>query len=190
MRFNELVESEMTEAQRAVYRAICAGPRGRVGPPTNVLLRSPELANRVQRVGEYVRFGISLPRRISEFAILITIRYWSAQYAWLSHSRDALKAGLSPQIVSELAQGKHPSGMKEDEAAAYQFCTELNRNKEVSDAAFTAALKQFGEQGVIDLMGASGYYTLICMALKVNKKSVPEGTPLPLPPLTAQTGGV
>ena len=185
MRFKELDEGEMTEPQRAVYREICAGPRGRMGPPTNVLLRSPELANRTQKVGEYVRFGSSLPNRITEFAILITARYWSAQYEWYAHCPNALKAGLSPDVAAELALGERPSGMKDDEAAAYQFCTELHEHKNVSDAAFDAAVKQFGENGVVDLIGVSGYYTLVSMALNVTKKPLPAGTPLPLPPLAA-----
>lgn len=114
-----------------------------------------------------------------EFAILITVRYWGARYAWNSHCPNALKAGLSPEVAAGLARGERPSGMKDDEAAAYQFCTELHHNKQVSDAAFDAALKQLGEQGVVDLMGVSGYYTLISMALKVNQTPLPAGTPLP-----------
>lgn len=183
MRFKELAESEMTDAQRVVYREVCAGPRGRLGPPTNVLLRCPELANRAQKVGEYVRFKSSLPNRISEFAILITARYWTAQYEWHAHCPLAIKAGLSQEVANQLAQGKRPEGMKDDEAAAYQFCTDLHRDKCVSDAAFIAALKHFGENGVVDLIGASGYYTLISMCLSVNQKTVPPGVPAPLPPL-------
>ena len=183
MRFKELIEDEMTEAQRAVYREVCSGPRGRMGPPTNVLLRCPELARRSARLGEYVRFGSSLPIRIKEFVILITARHWTAQYEWYVHCPLALKAGLSPEVASELALGRRPSGMKEDEAAAYQFCTELHRDKEVTDAAFDAAFRLFGESGVVELICASGYYTLVSMALKVNKMSLPAGTPVPLPPL-------
>jgi 4-carboxymuconolactone decarboxylase len=181
MRFKELTESDMTPAQRAVHGEICAGPRGRMGPPTNVLLRCPELANHSQKIGEYIRFGSTLPSRIMEFVIIIAARYWDAHYAWNSHCPLAIKAGLSPEVAAGLAQGKRPPGMKDDEAAAYQFCTELHHDKQVSDATFDAALKQFGEQGVVDLIGGSAYYTLICMALKVNKKTLPAGTPLPWP---------
>jgi 4-carboxymuconolactone decarboxylase len=181
MRFKELVESDMTQAQRAVHAEICAGPRGRMGPPTNVLLRCPELANHSQKIGEYVRFGSTLPSRIMEFVIIMAARHWDAHYAWNSHCPLAIKAGLSPEVASELAKGKRPAGMKDDEAAAYDFCTELHNTKQVGDATFEAALKQFGEAGIVDLMGGSAYYTLICMSLKVNKKTLPEGVPLPWP---------
>ena len=185
MRFKVINENEMTDAQRAVYEEICAGPRGRRGPPgtrgTDLLTRCPELAKHAQKVGEYLRYRSTLPQRIMELAILITARYWSAQYEWHAHYPIALKAGLSAVTIADLAHGRRPEGMKDDEAAAYQFCTELHRDKKVGDAAFDAALRHFGEAGVVDLMGAGGYYTLISMALNVNQTPVPDGVPLPLP---------
>lgn len=183
MRFDELTENKMSEAQRAVYQKICAGPKGRLGPPTSVLLRSPEVADRVQKLSEYVRYENSMAGRIMEFVILITARYWSCQYVWYAHHPLALKAGLSAGIAADLAQGKRPSGMKADEAAAYQFCTELHHNKAVGDSAFDAAIEQFSEEGVVNLMAGSAYYTLQCMVLKVNQQSLPDGTPEPLPSL-------
>ena len=183
MRFNELVESSMTEAQKAVYREVVAGPRGRLGPPTNVLLRCPQLANGSQKIGEYVRYGSSLPPYISEFAIIIAGRYWSSNYEWSSHCPLAIKGGLDPRIAEHLAQGRRPTGMPEDVAAAYELCTELHRDKEVSDATFATALKHLGENGIVDLVGASGYYTLICMCLRVNQRELPPDVPKPLAPL-------
>ncbi len=181
MRFKELTPETMTEAQLAVYREVCAGPRGRLGPPTNVLLRAPELANRSQAIGEYVRYRSSLAPHISEFAIILVGRYWTSQYEWNAHCQLALKAGLDPEIARQAAQGQWPDNMPADVAAAYAFCTELHRDKSVSDETFAHAVKVFGEPGVADLIGASGYYTLICMCLKVNQKTLPAGTPLPLP---------
>lgn len=183
MRFRVLVESDLTDAQLAVYREVCAGPRGRLGPPTNVLLRCPELAGRTQKIGEYVRYQSSLPSRISEFAIMTAARYWTSQYEWQAHCPLALKAGLGQETADQLAAGKRPDGMKEDEAAAFRFCSELHWNKSVSDAAFNGAVAHFGEQGMVDLIGASGYYTLISMCLSVNQKSSADGVPPPLAPM-------
>ena len=182
-RFKPLGESEMTDAQRKVYKEIASGPRGGVRGPFNVLLRSPELADRAQKFGEYVRFNTSLPERLKEFAILITARHWTAQYEWHSHHAHALKAGLNPQLAADLAQGKRPSGMKEDEAAVYEFCKELHEKKSVGDAAYRAALAQFGERGVVDLIGISGYYTMVSMVLNVERHPLPDGVSAPLRPL-------
>jgi 4-carboxymuconolactone decarboxylase len=190
MRFKVISENEMTDAQRGVYEEICSGPRGRRGPPgtkgTDLLTRCPDLARHAQKIGEYIRFRSTLPHHIAELAILITARHWSAQYEWHAHYPIALKAGLSAALIAELAQGRRPAAMKDDEAAAYQFCTELQRDKKVSDATFNAAIKQFGETGVVDLMGALAYYALISMALNVNQTPIPDGSPPPLPPLANQ----
>ena len=45
--------------------------------------------------------------------------------------------------------------MSDDERIVYDFCTELFRDKAVSDATFEAVVGRFGEQGVIDLIAAA-----------------------------------
>ena len=182
-RFKPLVKSDMTEAQRKVYEEIASGPRAGVRGPFGVLLRSPELADRAQKLGEYVRFASSLPERLKEFAILITARHWTAQYEWHSHHAHALKAGLAPGLAADLARGKRPAEMRDDEAAVYDFCNELHEKKSVSDSAYRAAVAQFGERGVVDLIGISGYYTLVSMVLNVDRHPLPAGVSAPLRPL-------
>jgi 4-carboxymuconolactone decarboxylase len=182
-RFKPLAESEMSEAQRKVYGEIAAGPRGGVRGPFNALLRSPELADRAQKLGEWVRFNSSLPERLKEFAILVTARYWSAQYEWHAHHAHALKAGLDPRLAAELALGLRPQGMTDEEAAVHDFCGELHHDKAVSDASYAAVVKHFGERGAVDLIGVIGYYTLVSMILNVDRVPIPGGAAAPLPPI-------
>jgi 4-carboxymuconolactone decarboxylase len=148
-----------------------------------LLLRSPELMSRSQRVGEYLRYSSSLPRRLNEFAILITARQWNAQVEWFAHHPLALEAGLAPEVAADLAQGKRPSGMQDDEASVYQFCKELHATKAVSDATFKALADKFGERGVIDLIALTGYYTMLAMLLNVAQQPLPNNAPPPLSPL-------
>ena len=138
-------------------------------------MRSPDLGNRLQNVGAYIRYKTSLPLRLNEFAILITAREWTSQYEWYAHYPLALKAGLDAKLADELALGKRPSAMKEDEAAVYDFCTQLHRTRNVDDAAFNRALALFGEQGVVDLIGVSGHYTAVSMTLNVAQVTPPDG---------------
>ena len=182
-RFKKLAESELDAAQLKVYRDLMSGPRGGVRGPFNALLRSPVLVDRVQKLGEFLRFESSIPARLNEFAILITARHWNAQYEWHAHYPHAVKGGLKPEVAADLAQGKRPATMQEDEAIVYDFCKELHENKSVSDATFDAARGKFGERGVADLIGVSGYYTLVSMVLNVDRQPLPEGTPPPLPAL-------
>ena len=182
-RFPPIPPDRMNPEQKKVADAIASGPRKSLSGPFNAWLRSPELADRLQKVGEYLRFNTSLPHRLNEFAILITAREWDAQYEWYAHYPLAMKAGLNPAVASDLAAGKRPGGMQEDEALVYDFTTELRRTKTVSDATYAAAVAKFGEQGVMDLIAVNGYYDLVSMTLNVAGVSVPAGETPPLAPL-------
>jgi 4-carboxymuconolactone decarboxylase len=182
-RFPQLQLDQMSPEQKKVAEAIMSGPRGGLRGPFNALLRSPELADRLQKVGEYIRFNTSLPHRLNEFAILITAREWTSQYEWHAHHPLALKAGLDPKIAEDLAAGRRPAGMKDDETVVYDFCVQLHRNKRVDDATFNAALAALGEKGVVDLIGVSGYYSVVSMTLNVAEVPLPAGVAPPLKPL-------
>jgi len=182
-RFSVLNEALMTPRQREAYQGIVSGPRKGAAGPFNALLRSPDVADRVQRVGEYVRFQTTIPASLNEMAILITGRFWGAQYEFWAHRRLARTAGLADAIIDAIAEGRRPSSMSDDERVVYDFCTEMFRDKSVSDAAFAAARNRFGEQGVIDLIAASGYYSIVSMVLNVDRHPLPTGEQPPLKPL-------
>src|SRR5204863_9830569 len=112
-----------------------------------------------------------------------TPRQWSAQVEWNGHYELALKAGIAPAVAADLAQGKRPAGMKDDEAMIYDFCKELHETKAVSDATYKAVVDKLGERGVIDLIAVTGYYTMLAMVINVTRVALPEGTPPPLPAL-------
>jgi 4-carboxymuconolactone decarboxylase len=192
-RFRLTPFSEMTPAQRVFADAVMSGPvaatgsaavvpgASTIGSPFNVYLRSPVLAERLRQLGEQIRFRSSLPERLKEFAILVTARHWTAQYEWYAHHRLALKAGLSPAVAEDLAQGRRPSGMQEDETIVYNFSHELHNQHAVSDATFKAAIDKFGEQGIVDLIAVNGYYVLVSMILNVDRAPIPGGGKPPLP---------
>jgi 4-carboxymuconolactone decarboxylase len=179
MRFSTLEPDRMSPAQKRVYDAIVSGPRGAARGPFNVLLRSPELADRVQKVGEYLRFSSSLPPRLNEFAILINARFWESKYEWYAHRPLAVKGGLAESIADDLAHNRRPAGMKPDEDLVYEFCTTLHRQHSVNTALFDRAVALLGEHGVVDLIGVSGYYTLVSMVLNVAEVPLPDGVPSP-----------
>jgi len=174
-RFPELRRSEMSPEQQRVADSITAGPRGKLIGPFNAWLRSPELADRLQKVGEYIRFNSSLPTRLNELAILVTARSWGSQFEWWAHARFALDAGLDAAIVDAIAAGRRPERMAADETIIYDFCTELRREKKVSNATYEAMRGAFGEQGIVDVIAASGYYDIVSMTLNVAEIPMPPG---------------
>ena len=179
-RFTPLTEAAMTPRQRESYQAIVSGPRKGARGPFNALLRSPEVADRVQKIGEYIRFQSSIPAALNEMAILITGRFWGAQYEFWAHSQLARTAGLPDAIIDAIAENRRPATMTDDQRIVHDFCTELFRDKAVSDATFKATVDRFGEQGVIDLIAASGYYSIVSMVLNVDRYPLPPGERAPL----------
>jgi 4-carboxymuconolactone decarboxylase len=171
----------MTDEQRSAAQALAAGPRGGVKGPFIALLRSPELMHRLQKVGEYLRFRSALEPRISEFVMLIVSRYWTQQFEWCVHAPLALAAGLKPETVQSLAEGRRPAGMAADEATAHDFCDELFRTRGVSEATYRQAVERFGERGVVDLLGLAGYFTTVSMVLNVAHTPADRELLVPFP---------
>jgi 4-carboxymuconolactone decarboxylase len=185
-RFSELRLDRLTPEQQKMATMLTTPPRnsGLNTGPFNAYARSPGLGLLLLQVSDYVRFNSSLPPRLSEFAIMIAARQWSQAYEWRAHYPLAIKGGLDRQILVDLGAGARPQGMKEDETALYEFCTELYRDKNVSDAVFKTAVGKFGERGIMDLIGIIGYYDLVSMALIVQKQNGKPGDEAPLLPLT------
>jgi 4-carboxymuconolactone decarboxylase len=178
-RMPEIPLDKMTPAQRAVADAIMSGPRKRMSGPFNAWLRSPELADRLQKVGEYVRFSTSLDKRLNEMAILMTAHHWGSQYEWFAHAPLAIKAGLDPAVIAAIGAGQKPETIKDDEAIVWEFATQLRRDHAVDDDVYGRAVAKFGEQGVVDLIAVSGYYDVVSMTLNVAHVAPPTGAELP-----------
>jgi 4-carboxymuconolactone decarboxylase len=181
-RFKPLTYAEMTPAQKKMFENLLSGERRGAGGPFNVLLRSPEMGDLAQQFGASMRFHSTIPPKLNELAIIITARHWTSNYEWYAHRRAAQQAGLSQAIIEAIVAGTRPASMQPDEQAVYDFCTELLTNKHVSDRTFQAVKDRFGERGVVDLIGVSGYYGLVSMLLNVDRYPLPEGVQPELKP--------
>lgn len=179
-RMPPIPEEKMTEAQKQAVAELVATPRGRLSNAFVPLLRSPEFMTRLQKTGEYLRYNSALPPQLNEFVILITARRWTQQYEWYVHHPLALKAGLRAEIAQAVAEGRRPVGMTDDEEAVFAFCDELFRTQGVSDATYARAIAKFGEQGVIDMLGVAGYYSMLSMILNTTRVPIPDGGEAPL----------
>jgi 4-carboxymuconolactone decarboxylase len=184
-RFAPLKAEELNPAQKAWAEMIAAPPRNAkfTNPPYRAYIRNPDLAPRLTAMSEYLRWNTSLPPRLSELAILITARQWTAQYEWFAHYPLALKGGLDPGIANDIAAGRRPANMKDDEAALYDLAMALYVDKKVSDPVYKAALEKFGERGIMDIIGIIGYYDITSMTLITMQAGAPNDSVPPLPVL-------
>jgi 4-carboxymuconolactone decarboxylase len=182
-RFKPLKYDQMTPEQKTMVDHLLAGERRGVRGPFNVLLRSPEVGDLGAEFGGAMRFRTGLPADVREVIILMTGRYWMAQYEWNAHKAAALQNGVSPAIVDAIATGRRPAGMPPEMELAYNLIDELLTTHQVTDATFKAAKGKYGERGVVDMIGLSGWYGLVSMVLNVDRYPLPAGVEPGLKPL-------
>jgi 4-carboxymuconolactone decarboxylase len=174
-RFAQLTMDQLDEKQKPLGEQIMKVSSVGLGGPYNPMIRSPVLGQRLFDLFYYLRWQTSVPTRLNEFAILIIARQWRSQVEWFAHAPLAAKAGLAPDIIAELREGKRPSNMAEDEALTYDFVTELTMTKKLSDDTFARAKKIFGEQQIVDLTAVAGNYVMVAMMLAMAEETVPPG---------------
>jgi 4-carboxymuconolactone decarboxylase len=142
--------------------------------PFEPLMHSPQLMSQARAMGDYLRYKSAIGNTLSELAILVTAREWTQDYEWSVHAPIALKAGIRPDIVDAIADGRRPSGMSADEETVYEYAIELIKNKQVTNATFEKAKARFGTKGVVDMTGIVGYYTFLAMQLNAAQYPVPK----------------
>ena len=163
----------MDDAQRKAAQALIDGPRKGVFGPFIPLLRSPELMDRLQRVGEYLRFDSALPPRASELAIAITAHHVRNDFEWAVHRPLAVRAGVSEEVMRAIADGQRPAHLEADDVRVHDFVLELLRTHFVGDETYAAVRERFGERGVVDLVAMVGYFVTVSLVMNV------AGTPAP-----------
>jgi 4-carboxymuconolactone decarboxylase len=178
-RYHEITPAEMNPDQRRVHDLIVAGRRGRFGGPFQLLIGAPEICEHAAKLGEHLRWGTSLPARLSELAIIATARFWRAQYEWYAHAPLAEEAGVPAAAVEAIRRGETPSFEQPDEALVYRICTALFNTRHLSDGAFNEAVAVLGERGLVEVVAIIGYYTLIGNTLNVFEVAVPDGATPP-----------
>lgn len=181
------IPEQMDEAQRRVHDKVVAGRRGKIVGPLRAALHSPELADRWQAMGEFLRYNTSLPPLLSELAILVTGRACQSPFEWYAHRLEAEKIGMAPEILDALLDQRMPEGVDGDQAAVIRFAQELNQYNSVSDATYANALARFGARTVVELTALVGYYTMVAMTLNTHEIPLPEGEvpAFPLPQTVA-----
>lgn len=157
----------MSPAQKAAADALIAGPRKGVYGPFLPLLQSPELLERVGRVGEYLRFDSVLDVKLRELVTCAVARHVGNQFEWVMHAPLAEKAGVAPATLEALRVGARPSGLPDDEALALDFANEVMVRNGVSEPTYETAVARLGPQGVVELTTLIGYFVMVNWVMNV-----------------------
>jgi 4-carboxymuconolactone decarboxylase len=171
-RLPNIDEAKLSTEQRNIYETIMRG-RGHVRGPFAVWLRNVELCENTLKLQEMFASRVALDRRLLELMILVSARLATAKYAWFIHEPHALKFGISHDIVAAIRERRTPEFTREDERLVYDITTELNTTRSLSEANYQRGMAILGEQAMVELVGAIGFYVMVAMTLNAFDVSVP-----------------
>lgn len=168
-------EESMTPEQKEACREAVAGKRGKIPTPMIAWLRNPELARRNQLLGELLRYQTTLEPHLTELAILVCARHWTAHLEWTAHKKFALEAGLDPQIIADIAANDEPRFTEKRAHVVYGVSMRMLKNGRLPDAVYEEAVDILGERGLVELVSLLGYYCLASFTLNTFQLGLPEG---------------
>jgi 4-carboxymuconolactone decarboxylase len=182
-RFRGLSYAEMTPEQRVFLDHTVNSARAvtntTANGPFNVLMRSPEIGDLSQALGNSIRFSSGLSGRVRELATLMAGRAWTSRYEWYAHARYAKQEGLPDEVVAAIAGHRTPDlkRMPPDEAAAWRVTDELLYTRQITDATYKDALAALGERELMSTVIIAAYYEYISMILNVDRYPLPADAP-------------
>ena len=181
-RFAELTPAQLNDQQRPIADRILKFSRIGIGGPYHIWLRSPQAAEQVINLMDYVRFQSGVPVRLREFSIMIQGRLWRSQVEWATHYDPAIKAGVSAETLAALKKNMRPAAMQPDEAAVYDFCTELFTTHAVSDETYDRLHQYLNDQQIVDLTVLQGLYVTAASTMAMANQGLPPGWDLAFKP--------
>ncbi|MET7680410.1 carboxymuconolactone decarboxylase family protein [Streptomyces sp. NPDC005423] len=155
--------------------------RGGVHGPFQVLVRSPGPGGRLEELSTSCMRDSALPPRLRELTLLTVARRLDAQHSWLAHVDKGREAGLDPAALDRLAHGREPGFTRHDERVLHRFADQALAEHFVDDVTYEAALAEFGEECLVDLVIALGTFTSLALILNTFQVDLEPDTAPPFP---------
>ncbi len=184
--------AQFSAEQKELYESIVSGPRarkrgslvdaaGHLTGPFNGFVRLPALGKHWSAIGETLRFRTTLPRQQFELAVITLAAEWRCSHEWAAHAGLAREAGVAEPIICAVREGRAPEFADQAEKVVFDFVRELAGRRWLSDATWSAALAQLGEEQVVELVNTVAYYTALATMLNGFAVTPPEGMENPWP---------
>ena len=148
--------------------------RGALQGPFTMFLHCPELAGRLAHLGAFVRFEGSLDMRVRVLAAMTVARELDAVYVWGAQTGGARRLGVPETTITAIRE-KHARGIPPEDAQIVEFTRELMRKHRVDDATFRALRARLGDDGLVQLTGVIGYYSMLSMTVNACELEAGQG---------------
>ncbi|MBB3014162.1 hypothetical protein [Cupriavidus alkaliphilus] len=137
------------------------------------LLYSPEVADRAQLLGDYLRFNLRVPERLRVLAVLVAAgRHRGSDAASFLHLDTVQESGLAASTISALCDGRRPDGMASDEEMVYEYCMELTRSGRVKGVTYDKLSARLGAEICLELVAVCGYASFLTMVINVTESPI------------------
>lgn len=166
-------KDQVPAKDHATFDSIVAS-RGAVQGPFVAFLNSPEVAGRVAHLGAYVRFEGSLDMRVRVLAAMVVAREFEAMYVWGAQTGGARRQNVPESTIAAIREN-HSRGVPAEDAQIIDFTRQLLRKHRVDDATFKAMQSRFGNDELVQLTTAIGYYSLLAMTVNVAELEAAPG---------------
>jgi 4-carboxymuconolactone decarboxylase len=173
-RLKSLSREEMNADQAATFDAIVAAG-GRLGGPYEAYIRIPPFMRLNQQMGNYLRSNSLLPR-LRLIAVLLVVRHWGAGFAWAANAREALKEGLSQDVVDAINRKQIPIFHGLGDEVVFDLVSELLASNSVSEGTYSRAVTELGETTLVDLIVTVGFFNMVCITLVSFNIEAPENS--------------
>jgi 4-carboxymuconolactone decarboxylase len=187
--------SNLSPEQKQLYDSIAGGPRaktrrslvdekGNLTGPFNAFLHNPALGFHWSAIGETLRFRTKLDRRLFELAILIIAVAWKSGHEWAAHAGLARGQGLDEDVIAALRRGERPRFAKRDEEIVHAFVHALVTERRIGNECYADAVALLGEDKLVELVNACGYYIALAAMLKAFDVHPPKELEDPWPTIS------
>ena len=179
-----VTRDQVAPEHQAAYDEITA-IRGRpptVGP-TSVMINSPEMAVRANRLSEYLSEQSTLSEKVRRLAGLIGARSMDCQFVWNAHCAAGRRAGLPDDLVDALRDRKPLPSMAPEDAAVVNYGIELTGTNQVSQTTFQEAINVPGAQGLTEFTTFMGYYRMLALNANAFTIDLPDYMTEPVLPV-------
>jgi 4-carboxymuconolactone decarboxylase len=175
---------DLDEAGKRAYDRAATPGASIVGlrGPAGIQLYSTKTVEARNAAASYLRFKVFDPKT-REIAILTVAREMDSQFEWAAHEPEALKEGVTPQIIDVIKHRKSTQGLDETYAAIIEFGRQIFGDHRVTPAAFARIKARFEPTKLVELVMLMGNYAATAALLTAFDMQLPEGQKplLPVP---------
>ena len=152
--------------------------------PSGIGLYSTKTVDAHTTINQYLRFQV-FPPNIREVAILTVAREMDSQFEWAAHEPQALKDGVTPDVIDVIKHRKSTQGLDETYAAIIEFGRQIFHDHKVTPEAFARVRALFEPSKVVELVMLMGNYAGTAALLTALDMQLPAGQkpllPVPAP---------